>query len=255
MLRRPFTPEQLKQCHFRLQKWRSAQSFLKHTDFLHGSVEHWFEQNWLREAWEASQFIRFSRASSGRLSAHNENENSGFDFEIGFRTGRTLRVQSTLVDYAPGTIVDRVRELTSRRIPDNRTHFTPRAFTSDDILRRVSEEATKKAAKKPRYPSTALLLHVNMSPYSDLERRKTTCGMGAAIAPAAAIYKAIWVFDKISLRRYHPFPWHTGQHGLAPRVVREKSRELHTKRFLKASLSALRDTERRQRGFTSSAGW
>ena len=141
--------------------------------------------------------------------------------------------KQALVDFAPGSLIPRVREHLCRMqsAPKDYT-YTPRRFFATVVLRRVSEEAEKKAAKPPRYAGTILLLHVNM-PAEPEEVRKFISGAPSAVKSATHVYRSIWTLHDQQIFRCHPF--YGDPASLAPKPVRTMISESYTMSYTSVS--------------------
>lgn len=216
MITRDFALPELNHCHANLQNWRRTDPFVRHVDYLQRRCANVIDQNWWREAWEASQFARLSAMHSVRLTSKAENENRGFDFEVRTKAGSTVKVQSTLVEFEQGRLTERVREHRRRmQAATGGYFFTPRCFDADVILQKISEGAQNKSKKPPRFSDTVLMLHVNM-PASDQEHRKVATGCQLAVCAASGVYQSIWVLHNRRLLRCWPNPWDADPCGLRP---------------------------------------
>ena len=194
---RPATREELALWRRALSSWGAPSQFAELVESLsdaHG--DHAIDQagSVFRDAFIASKCAAGFAADRVRLGADPP------DFELTF--GERVESYEVVEVQAPGR--RRGNELKADRLksPEDRArpvHVPAEEWSSAaSVLQQVEEAARQKAAKG--YPAeTVLVVYLNVWPVAGA--RKVSGGLAAALAPARAAFKEVWVLDNGRLKR------------------------------------------------------
>jgi len=193
---RPATQSELATWRGDLSSWLTPSRFAALVESLsntHG--DHAIDQpgSVFRDAFVASKCAAELAADGVRLGADPP------DFELSF--GERVERYEIVEVQAPGR--RRGDELKADlKSPEDRArpvHVPAEEWTpAASVLRQLEEAARRKAAKG--YPAdTVLVVYLNVWPVAGA--RKVSAGLAAALAPAHAAFKAVWVLDNGRLER------------------------------------------------------